>query len=65
MIDAHKVEMPNRLPIIADDDNTCDMMLMKMPIKKRIDPTVSALWPYSWLTTSSRVVNGLRRKGPA
>ena len=41
--DAQVVDMPNRLPIIADDDSTWDMMLMKMPMRKSIEPTVSAL----------------------
>ena len=64
-IEAHNVGMPNRLPIIAEDDNTWDIMLIKMPIKKRIEPTVSALRPYSRLTTSSNVEQPLRRRGPA
>ena len=38
---------------------------MKMPTIHSIDPTVSALRPYSRLTTSSRVEHPLRRKGPA
>ena len=63
-IEAHCVGMPNRLPIIADDEITCDTMLMKMPTRKSTDPTVSALWPYSRLTTSSSVVQPLRRSGP-
>ena len=40
---AHTVGIPNRLPIMAEDDSTCDMMLIKMPIRNNIDPTVSAL----------------------
>ena len=63
--EAHSVGMPNRLLIIADEDSTCDMMLMKMPMRNRIEPTVSALRPYSRLTTSSKVVQPLRRNGPA
>ena len=65
VIEAQTVGMPNRLPIIADDDSTWDMMLMKMPIRNSREPTVSALWPYSRLTTSSRVEQPLRRNGPA
>ena len=65
VMEAHSVDIPNRLPIIADDDSTCDMMLIKMPMRNSIDPTVSALRPYSRLTISSSVEHPLRRKGPA
>ena len=63
VMDAHKAEMLNRLPIMADDEITWETMLMKMPTKNSNDPTVSALWPNSRLTTSSSVVQPLRRRG--
>ena len=62
---AHTRWMPNRLVIIADDDSTWDTMLMKIPTRNSIEPMVSALCPYSRLTTSSNVVQPLRRNVPA
>ena len=54
-----------RLVTMAEEDSTCDMMLMKMPIRKSSDPTVSARRPYSRDTISSSVVQPLLRNGLA
>ena len=55
----------NRLVTMAEEESTCAMMLMKMPMRKRVEPMVSALRPYSLATISKRVVQPLRRMGPA
>ena len=55
----------NRLVIIADEESSWEVMLMNMPIRNNIDPTVSARRPYCCLTTSISVLHPLLRKGPA
>ena len=63
--DAQSIGKLKRLLIMAPDERTCDTMLMKMPTMHRSEPTVSAFRPYSRRTTSSRVLQPLRRSGPA
>ena len=65
MTNASDVEVPNRLPIMADEESSCEVMLMKMPTRKRMLPTISARRPYCLRTTSMSVEQPLRRRGPA